>query len=242
MSQRIFDQYPYGGLAEYTMVPATGLVKLPDSVSFEEAARLGYTGTAYSAMKKAGIGPGKTVLINAIGGTLGVGGALSALALGATRILGTGRRRELLSRVKALAPERIEVLSVSERKIGEWARELTGGDGVDAVIDCLPPRTPASSVLEALDALRMGGAQVDIGGTSEALTIPGYWIKSRNARLMGSRWFTVAEGEEMAALAGAGLLRLSVYQHRKFSLTQINDAIAALSESSDGFINFVVAP
>ena len=80
------------------------LIKLPDSVSFEQGARFGYLGTAYSALKKAEVGPGKTVLIDGASGTLGLGGVLNALAMGATKIFGTGRNAELLQDVKALAP------------------------------------------------------------------------------------------------------------------------------------------
>ena len=55
--QRQFDAYPYGGLAEYLTAPQRNLVKLPDSVTFEQGARFGYLGTAYSALRKAGAGP-----------------------------------------------------------------------------------------------------------------------------------------------------------------------------------------
>ena len=61
-SQDIMRAYPYGGLAQFITAPATALVKLPDNLSFEAAARLGYFGTAYSAMKKIGVGPGQTLL------------------------------------------------------------------------------------------------------------------------------------------------------------------------------------
>ena len=63
-------------------------------------------------MKKIGVGPGQTLLINGISGQLGLNAAQLALAMGATKILGTGRNQALLDRVKALAPRRIDVLSV----------------------------------------------------------------------------------------------------------------------------------
>ena len=66
------------------MPPSTALVKLPDSLSFEQAARFGYMGTAYSALRKAKVGTDTTVLINGISGTLGLGAALFALGMGAT--------------------------------------------------------------------------------------------------------------------------------------------------------------
>ena len=80
--QRQFDAYPYGGLAEYLTAPQRNLVKLPDTVTFEQGARFGYLGTAYSALRKAGAGPGRTVVIDGISGTLGLGACLIALGLG----------------------------------------------------------------------------------------------------------------------------------------------------------------
>jgi D-arabinose 1-dehydrogenase-like Zn-dependent alcohol dehydrogenase len=77
--QRQFDAYPYGGLAEYLTAPQRNLVKLPDTVIFEQGARFGYLGTAYSALRKAGAGPGRTVLIDGISGTLGLGACPIAL-------------------------------------------------------------------------------------------------------------------------------------------------------------------
>src|SRR4029077_95581 len=95
-SQEIMRAYPYGGLAQFITAPASALVKLPDNVSFEAGARFGYFGTAYSAMKKIGVGPGRAVLINGISGQLGLNAALLALAMGSTKILGTGRNAKLL--------------------------------------------------------------------------------------------------------------------------------------------------
>src|SRR5258708_12742318 len=89
--------------------PQYGLVKLPDNVTFEQAARFGYLGTSFGAMKKANAVAGQSMLVDGISGTLGLGAALLGLAMGMTRILGTGRNKELLHRVKALSPDRIYV-------------------------------------------------------------------------------------------------------------------------------------
>ena len=73
--------------------PQYALVRLPDNVSFDQAARFGYLGTSYGAMKKANAVPGQSMLIDGISGTLGLGAALLGLAMGITRILGTGRNK-----------------------------------------------------------------------------------------------------------------------------------------------------
>lgn len=89
--------------------PQYCLVRLPDKVSYDQAARLGYVGTASRRRARQGVWVGKTMLVNGISGTLGIGGALLGLAMGATKIYGAARNKALLQRVKELAPHRIEV-------------------------------------------------------------------------------------------------------------------------------------
>lgn len=240
----IFAQYPYGGLSEYVIAPQACLVTLPEAQSFEEAARFGYLGTGYSALRKAGVRAGSTVLINGIGGTLGVSVTLMALAMGAAKILGTGRRQQPLDHVKALAPRRIETLSVLDSgvSIRNWALSLTDGVGVDSVIDTLPPKSSADATIAAMRALRTGGRVVQPGGMAEALKLDPFWLIGKNAQLLGSRWFSVAEGQEMAAMVAAGILDLARLNHRRFRLEEVNQAIAAAAESDSGFTNVVVLP
>lgn len=76
----VLDRYQ-GGLAEFMVAPAYALVRLADATSFEAAARFGYLGTMYSALRKAQIAPGTSVLVHGITGTLGIGAALLAPAL-----------------------------------------------------------------------------------------------------------------------------------------------------------------
>ena len=242
LSQPVFEAYPYGGLAEYVTAPQSALVKLPDNVSFEAAARFGYLGTAYAAIRKSGAGPGGTMLINGIGGTLGLCAALVGLAVGVTRILGTGRTQALLDRVKALAPGRIEVFAVGERPVHEFMMAATGGEGVDAVIDTLPPGAPARAMLDALQGLRRGGRAVNIGGVAETLPLSVHWLMGMNIQLIGNCWFNTGEGQALAEMAGAGTLDLSALQHRRIRLADINEKLSNLQDANAGFNNFVVIP
>jgi len=242
LSQAVFDAYPYGGLSEYITAPQSALVKLPDNVSFEAAARFGYLGTAYAALRKVRAGPGRSLLINGIGGTLGLCAALVGLATGVTKILGTGRNQALLDRVKALAPERIEVFAVGKRPVQEWAMELTANEGVDALVDTLPPGAPASAFLDAFHALRRGGRAVDIGGMAETLPLNLHRMMGMNIQLIGSCWFTTGEGQELAEMARTGTLDLSVLEHKRIPLKEVNEALSALQNANRGFNNFVVIP
>ena len=248
-SQDIMRAYPYGGLAQFMTAPATALVKLPDNVSFAAAARFGYLGTAYAALRKIGVGPGQSLLINGIGGQLGLCAALLALAMGSTKILGTGRNAALLERVTALAPQRIAVHAVANAAAqGQpdpavaWAKAATDGHGVDGVIDCLPPGAPASAMMRALYCLRRGGRAVNVGAVMETLPLNAFWLMTNRIGLEGSVWFTTAEGEDMAAMAAAGTLDLSALQHRVSPLSKVNEVLAGMDARDGGFTNFVIDP
>ena len=249
-SQDIMRAYPYGGLSQFITAPATALVRLPDNVSFEAAARFGYFGTAYAALRKIGVGPGQALLINGIGGQLGLCAALVALAMGATKILGTGRNAALLARVKALAPQRIDVLAVSGAsgrpvRRTRWSsgpkRRPTAMASTASSIACRPVRRP-SAMMRALYCLRRGGRAVNVGAVMETLPVNAFWLMTNRIGLQGSVWFTTAEGEDLAAMAGAGTLDLSVLEHRVAPLSKVNEVLAGMDDRDGGFTNFVIDP
>ena len=123
-----------------------------------------------------------------------------------------------------------------------WAKNATDGLGVDGVIDCLPPGAPAGAMMRALYCLRRGGRAVNVGAVMETLPLNAFWLMTNRIGLQGSVWFTTAEGEDMAAMAGAGTLRLSVLEHRVSPLSEVNALLAGMNDRHGGFTNFVVDP
>ncbi|MEI4271120.1 alcohol dehydrogenase catalytic domain-containing protein [Klenkia sp. LSe6-5] len=242
-SPRMFQDYPYGGLGEYLTAPQYALVTLPDEVSHETAARWGYLGTGYRALRRAGVGPQSTVLVNGASGTLGLGVVLFALALGARRIFGTGRDRDLLTKVEALAPGRVLTHSLDDEVgVADWVRSHTGGEGASVVIDALGPGAPQESMLDAFRAMARGGAHVDIGAVGGEVPVNLHEVMDRNQTLHGSLWFTTKDGQEMADLAETGAVDLSVLEHERFPLSQVNEALTVLKNRNGGFSNYVVVP
>lgn len=239
-SKQVFIDYPYAGFAEYMTAPASALVKLPDAVSYEEGARFGYLGTAYSALRKAGACAGQSVLISGATGTLGLGAVLLALAMGATKVFGVARNRDLLERLRQIDPQRVHVLSSGDRPLDEWVREHTDGLGADIFIDAVGPGAPHSTSLAGINSLRRGGRMVDIGGMSEPLPLELFRLMCFQISVIGSLWFDVAEGQDMAEMCAAGTLDLSVLEHQSFPLSQIDQALDAVDKRNGGFTNVVV--
>lgn len=239
-SKQVFKDYPYAGFGEYMTAPASALVILPPTISWEAGARFGYLGTAYSALRKAGTCAGQSVLINGATGTLGLGAVLLALGMGATKIFGVARNRELLERIRALDPARVHVLAAGDEPLDDWVRGHTDGLGADIFIDAVGPGAPHSMSLAGINALRRGGRMVDIGGMSEPLPLEMFRLMCFQITVIGSLWFSTAEGQDMAAMAAAGTLDLSVFDHQRFPLEQIDEALTAVDNRAGGFTNVVV--
>ncbi|WP_202905113.1 alcohol dehydrogenase catalytic domain-containing protein [Paraburkholderia mimosarum] len=239
-SKNIYRQYPYGGFCEFATAPADGLVKLPDAVSFETAARFGYLGTAYSGLRKAGVGAGRTVLIVGATGTLGLGAVQIARAMGAIKILCVARNEAVLAKVKALDPQRISTFSYGTGSLADWARQETGGTGVDAVVDAIGPGSPHQVTLDAMASLRRGGKLVEIGSMTDPLPIVMHEMMCSRISIIGSVWFSVAEGQDLANMAAAGTLDLDVFDHHRYQLDQANEALSDAEKRASGFVNVVI--
>ncbi len=242
-SKALFEDYRYGGYAEYMPAPQNSLVRIPDNLNFNTAARFGYLGTAYRALKRGNVGPGKTVLINGVTGTLGLGAVALALALGARQILGTARDESLFERVTALGePGRIEILKSGTESVKEWSQRITGGRGVDVVIDALSPGAPGKPMQDAIQSLNRGGCIVDVGSVNEEVPLDVFWMMSNNISFIGSSWFSAEQGQEMADLAEAGVLDLTFYDDQPYSLDNINEAVSDTEDRHGGFTNIIVNP
>jgi D-arabinose 1-dehydrogenase-like Zn-dependent alcohol dehydrogenase len=241
-SLRQLARYPYGGFSEYMTAAPQRLVMLPDAVTFDQAARFGYIGTSFAALRAGNLGAGTWVAINGITGTLGVAATLLALGMGATRILGVGRNRAVLERLRALAPNRIRTLALEERPVAEWVRHNTDGLGVDVLVDCSARAASAAVTADALNGLKRGGIAINIGALTEPLPIqPIQFMTSRTA-FRGSNWFTTGEGQLMAEMAATGVLDLSQLEPQPYPLDRINDALEAIKARPGGFVNIVVNP
>jgi alcohol dehydrogenase len=211
-------------------------------VSFEAAARFGYLGTSFAGLRRGGVDAGSRVAINGVTGTLGVGATLLALGMGATRILGIGRNREVLAQLKALAPARIDTLALDDAPIADWLLARTDYIGVDVLLDCSGRATSASTTMAALGALKRGGVAVNIGALTEKLEIEPIPFMVKSLQFRGSNWFTTGEGQLMANMAGVGMLDVNALQTRAYPLDGVNDALAAVKARPGGLVNIVVNP
>ncbi len=125
-----------GMQAEYARIPYAnaGLVKLPQDVDDYDALMVSdIVPTGYFGADMADIGPGMSVAVFGCG-PVGLFAIASAQIMGAGRVLAIDNRASRLDMAKA---QGAEVINFDEEDPVELVRELTGGIGVDRVIDAV---------------------------------------------------------------------------------------------------------
>src|SRR3546814_18106920 len=123
--------------------------------------------------------------------------------MGVTKILAVARNPELLEEVRKLAPSRILVHPVQDGPIEPWAYQVTDGDGVDLVIDCLGPGSPGSAMIDAMSSLRPLRPIVNVAAVADILTQAVHPLIDRTHQIMSYCWLTTHDTTGSATMVQA---------------------------------------
>ncbi len=161
-SYGIFGEMRDGTCAEYVLAPWANVLPLPESVDFVTAAAfpLVYL-TAYGMLvRRAALRPGETLLIHAAGSGVSTAAIQLARFCGAGRIIATTSSAAKAERARALGAD--DVIDYTEPDWPRQVKALTGGRGVDIVVDHVGQDTFGGS----LRCLVKGGRFVTCGATT----------------------------------------------------------------------------
>ncbi|MEP6946245.1 MAG: NAD(P)H-quinone oxidoreductase [Acidobacteriota bacterium] len=162
IGDRVFGITSGEGQAEYLLADARHLARIPDNLSFNEAAAIPEAFmTAYDAVFAQGkIKEGETLLIHAVGSGVGLAAMQLATSAGAL-VIGTSRTDSKLSRCKKLGL--IEGIQIgAEPDFAESVIKITAGVGADVILDLVG----AAYFEQNLEALAIKGRLILVGLTS----------------------------------------------------------------------------
>jgi len=221
-----------GMLAEYVLLHHEGVVRFPEHLSYEEAATLPCAGvTAWNALHHGGDParstlPGETVLIQGTGGVSLF--ALQFAKLLGAKVIGTSSSKEKLARAYTFGLA--EGCNYKERPDwSKWVAEVTGGEGVDRIIEV----GGAGTFGQSLRAARVGGMVAQIGVLSGGVTtepLPLTPILHKQLRVQGIYVGSRAMFEEMNAAIAAAKLHPVVDQ--VFDFNQAQEALLHMQSGS----------
>jgi NADPH2:quinone reductase len=222
---------PTGGYAEERLIAADRLVKLPDSISFEQAAAMMLQGmTAHMLLRSVHrVQPGETILIHAAAGGVGLIVCQWAKALGAT-VIGTVGSDEKAELVRAHGCDHA-IVYTRQDFVAEVDR-ITSGAKLPVVYDSVGRDT----FMQSLDCLAPRGMMVTFGNSSGPVdpVEPGILAIKGSLFLTRPTLFTYSArradletaARELFEVVESGKVRIEVKQ--RFALKDAADAHRAL--------------
>jgi alcohol dehydrogenase len=203
----------WGGFAQYTHLPEVNVVKIPDNISFDDAAAISMVGmTAWHMLVgRAKIKPGQIVLI--MGGTSGVGMAGIQIAkLYNCTVIATAGNGEKMDKCLEIGADYV----VNHRE-ADWhkkVKEITKKQGVDVIFEHIGKATFAQEVA----LLKMAGTLVATGATTGYdSTIDLRYLFFKGTNLLGSTQGTKAELEDVIYWTGKGKIKPIIHTILPFS-------------------------
>ncbi len=207
-----------GGYAEYVKVPTANLNPLPPHVGFEDAAASQIAfGTAWHVLvNRGGLQAGQSVLIQAAGSGIGSAAVQVARLAGAT-IYATASSDRKLERARALGAHHL--INYSRENFADRVLELTGGEGVDVVME----HVGGEVFTRSLRCLKRNGVIVTVGAhAGEVVSLDIIPFFRGELRLSGSKNAPVTELRTVMNLVAEGKLKPVI--HRTFPLAEAAEA------------------
>lgn len=159
---QILSEHTPGVAAEYAVLPARNLLKMPDHVSFVDAAAAGlvYLTAWHSLITRGGLRAGESVLVVGAGGGVNSASIEIAKLAGAT-VYAVGSSAEKCEKAREIGAD----FTINRAETPEWSREvykMTNKQGVDVVVDNVGQAT----FMDSVRSVRVGGRILVVGNTS----------------------------------------------------------------------------
>jgi len=212
-----------GGYAEYTVVPAEALARVPDALSSAAAAPLLCAGvTTFNALRHTGARPGDLVAVLGVGG-LGHLGIQYAHAMGFhTVALSRGSDKEQLSRDLG-ADDYVDT------EANDPAEALQGMGGARVILATAPS---ASAIEQTLEGLGTDGEAVVLGIDQEPIPVPPVLLVSGRRTVRGWPSGTAKDSEETLEFSA---LRGIEPMNEIFALEDADEAFARMMSNDVRF-------
>ena len=213
-----------GGYAEFLKTSARSVIKLDDSLEPADVAALADAGlTAYHAVAKAArlLRPGHFAVMIGAGGLGHIGVQVFKAISGATLIV-TDRNPEALALAKELGADHVVLASADGSHIAA-IRELTAGNGAEAVIDFVGE---GGATKDGVAMLR-GAGNYYVVGYGENIDVPTIDIISAEINIIGNLVGSYNDLVELMALAAQGKVSLHTVKYRLEDYQQALDDLDA---------------
>lgn len=192
-----------GAYAEYIKLPARNFIKIPAGLDYEkDAAEVSVIcdaiATPYKVTRRARIAPLENVAVIGAGGGVGIHMVMMAKWAHA-RVIAVDVAANKLGKCRDVGAD--EAVDASQGDVAGALMDLTGGKGVDVVVDFV---SSASSMEAGVQSLGIGGRLVTLGGTGQSFQAAARNMVTKELELLGSRYCSKQELKESLDLVARG--------------------------------------
>ncbi|MCW4457676.1 zinc-binding dehydrogenase [Microbacterium sp. MPKO10] len=219
-----------GGHSPLLNVEQRSLIPIPDSLSFVDGAMIACgAGTAYSAIRKAGVTAGSRLLVTGLG-PVGLAVAQIASDMG-VEVVGSDLNPERLSGARKLGLHHGLAQSTGDAATAE-IMDLTDGLGVDASIDCTGAASARALCIEAAATF---GRAIFVGVGRQPLSFdPTVQVISKMLTIQGSWVSSQAEMQELTSVLAQRDLHPEALVSETFTLDEGPAAYAKFAGGATG--------
>lgn len=186
-----------GGFAEYVAVPVWNLLRLPENVSFEEAAMLEPMAVAVHAMRRVLPKTEETVVVCGLG-TIGMLLTMFLKESGVENVLVVGNKDFQRKTVCSMGVEAVQYCDCNAQDVEAWILEKTEGQGADVFFECVGKEETYS---QAISLTGLAGKVCLVGNPHSDMQLSQkvYWKILRNQLCITGTWnssFTHEESDD----------------------------------------------
>lgn len=223
-----------GAYAEYGVFTAKSCTKIPDNISYDDAALCDSAGTALQAVRLAAIQKGETVAVYGPGPVGNLAMQIARSKGARTIVIGRGAR---LSACQADGAD--EIIDYEKYEPVERLKELTKGLGADAVIECAGTDT---AIYNSVMSARKNGRVVLVSmPKNKDLILPVNTIVCNQIHVTGSRANPNCCPEILRLLSEGQIKTEQLITHH-FPLSDMAEALAVFVQKKDGAVKVIVHP
>lgn len=242
-----FEQYRHGGLADYVRAPEWLVDSLPDDVSFEVGSKVHDLATALNVLRQADLQPGSTVIVTACTGAMGGSVLKIAHFFGVHKLILVGRSKQRLEAVAKFTSVHCDLVAMDELP-EDWAtkgglvqslKRVVPDGGADAIIDLIGS---GQAILQVIQALRVNGVLVHLGGNSASLDLPLVFVMAKCWRIVGTRMHSRNDAQTILKWLREGRFSAEDLITHRWEFDQWNEALTRLQDRSEPMYMSVILP
>lgn len=223
-----------GAAQEFFALKAEMVLKLPETMTLDEAALIEPISVAVHALSRAGNVEGLNVVVLGAG-TIGNLVAQVARASGAKGVMITDVSEYKLEKARSCGFE--HVVNPQQEDLGEAILKVFGSDRADLILECVGVQ---DTITQAVANARKGSTIIVVGVFGQKPVVDLGLVQDRELNLIGTLMYRKKDYERAIDLVSKGKLRLDQVVTHRFAFKNFLDAYETIESSGGKYMKVMI--